>query len=112
MRGPVSFYDPDEISRCITAARHYQAHRPRRRSPGNCGVSRSTVSRLLAQRPPARHRPDRDRPPTADPGLGKDLQERLGLRGIHIAAGLADPDDPAPVLAGRLNDALAGITTP
>jgi DNA-binding transcriptional regulator LsrR (DeoR family) len=48
-------------------------------------------------------------PPTADPGLGKDLQERLGLRGIHIAAGLADPDDPAPVLAGRLNDALAGI---
>src|SRR4029434_2826676 len=110
VRGPVSYYDPDEVEPMVTAAvMYYQAHRSQAQIARHLGVSRPTVSRLLARarqlgivRIEIVH-------PTADPGLGKDLQERLGLRGFHIAAGLAAPDDPAPVLAGRLNDALAGI---
>ena len=110
MRGPVSYYDPDEVEPMVTAAvMYYQAHRSQAQIAQHLGVSRPTVSRLLAQARQLGIVRIEIVPPTADPGLGKDLQERLGLRGIHIAAGLADPDDPAPVLAGRLNDALAGV---
>ena len=110
MRGPVSYYDPDEVEPMVTAAvMYYQAHRLQAQIARHLGVSRPTVSRLLAWARQLGIVRIEIVPPTADPGLGKDLQERLGLRGIHIAAGLADPDDPAPVLAGRLNDALAGI---
>ena len=110
MRGPVSYYDPDEVEPMVTAAvMYYQAHRSQAQIARHLGVSRPTVSRLLARARQLGIVRIEIVPPTADPGLGKDLQERLGLRGIHIAAGLADPDDPAPVLAGRLNDALAGI---
>ena len=108
MRGPVSYYDPDEVEPMVTAAvMYYQAHRSQAQIARHLGVSRPTVSRLLARARQLGIVRIEIVPPTADPGLGKDLQERLGLRGIHIAAGLADPDDPAPVLAGRLNDALA-----
>src|SRR4029453_9642674 len=92
VRGPVSYYDPDEVEPMVTAGGVYYQGRALAARPRQLGMVRIEIA-----------------PPTADPGLGKDLQERLGLRGIHIAAGLADPDDPAPVLAGRLNDALAGI---
>jgi DNA-binding transcriptional regulator LsrR (DeoR family) len=110
VRGPVSYYDPDEVEPMVTAAvMYYQAHRSQAQIARHLGVSRPTVSRLLARARQLGIVRIEIVPPTADPGLGKDLQERLGLRGIHIAAGLADPDDPAPVLAGRLNDALAGI---
>ena len=110
MRGPVSYYDPDEVEPMVTAAvMYYQAHRSQAQIARHLGVSRPTVSRLLARARQLGIVRIEIVPLTADPGLGKDLQERLGLRGIHIAAGLADPDDPAPVLAGRLNDALAGI---
>ena len=110
MRGPVSYYDPDEVEPMVTAAvMYYQAHRSQAQIARHLGVSRPTVSRLLARARQLGIVRIEIVPPTADPGLGKDLQERLGLRGVHIAAGLADPDDPAPVLAGRLNDALAGI---
>jgi len=110
VRGPVSYYDPDEVEPMVTAAvMYYQAHRSQAQIARHLGVSRPTVSRLLARARQLGIVRIEIVPPTADPGLGKDLQERLGLRSVHIAAGLADPDDPAPVLAGRLNDALAGI---
>jgi len=110
VRGPVSYYDPDEVEPMVTAAvMYYQAHRSQAQIARHLGVSRPTVSRLLARARQLGIVRIEIVPPTADPALGKDLQERLGLRGFHIAAGLADPDDPAPVLAGRVNDALAGI---
>ena len=84
MRGPVSYYDPDEVEPMVTAAvMYYQAHRSQAQIARHLGVSRSTVSRLLAR---ARQlgivRIDIV-PPTADPGLGKDLQERLAPRHPH-----------------------------
>src|SRR4029453_3554049 len=110
VRGPVSYYDPDEVEPMVTAAvMYYQAHRSQAQIARHLGVSRPTVSRLLARARQLGIVRIEIVPPTPDPGLGKALRERLGRRGVHIAAGLADPDDPAPVLAGRLNDALAGI---
>jgi DNA-binding transcriptional regulator LsrR (DeoR family) len=71
------------------------------------GLSRSTVSRLLAQ---AR----RDGivrieivPPPGDDGLATRLAERLGLRAVRIAAGRADPAAPGPILAGAVDELLA-----
>ena len=50
MRGPVSYYDPDEIEPMVTAAvMYYQAHRSQAQIARHLGVSRPTVSRLLAQ---------------------------------------------------------------
>ena len=110
MRNPASFYDPDEMEPLVTAAiMYYQAHRSQEQIARHLGVSRPTVSRLLARARQLGIVRIEIVPPTADPGLAKDLEDRLRLRGVHLAAGLADPADPAPVLAGRLNEALAGI---
>ena len=47
MRGPVSYYDPDEVEPMVTAAvMYYQAHRSQAQIARHLGVSRPTVSRL------------------------------------------------------------------
>jgi DNA-binding transcriptional regulator LsrR (DeoR family) len=110
VRRPVGFYEPDEIEPLVTAAvMYYQAHRSQEQIARHLGVSRPTVSRLLARARQLGIVQIEIVPPTADPGLAKDLEERLRLRRVHLAAGLADPGDPAPVIAGRLDEALAGI---
>lgn len=110
MRNPASFYDPDEMEPLVTAAiMYYQAHRSQEQIARHLGVSRPTVSRLLARARQLGIVRIEILPPTADPGMAKNIEDRLRLRGVHIAAGLADPNDPAPVLAGRVNEALAGI---
>jgi DNA-binding transcriptional regulator LsrR (DeoR family) len=111
LRRPFNTYEPDEDEPLVTAAiMYYQAQRSQEQIARHLGVSRPTVSRLLARARQLGIVRIEIVPPTADPSLAKDLEEKLKLRGIHVAAGLADPADPAPVLAGRLNDALAGIT--
>ena len=50
VRGPVSYYDPDEVEPMVTAAvMYYQAHRSQAQIARHLGVSRPTVSRLLAR---------------------------------------------------------------
>lgn len=106
----VDAYEPDEDEPLVTAAiLYYEAQRSQEHIARHLGVSRPTVSRLLAR---ARQRGIvriQIVPPTVDPALANGLEEKLQLRGVHIAAGLADPADPAPVLAGRLDEALVGI---
>ena len=110
VRRPVGFYEPDEIEPLVTAAvMYYQAHRSQEQIARHLGVSRPTVSRLLARARQLGIVRIEIVPPTTDPGLAKDLEERLRLRRVYLAAGLADPADPAPVLAGRLDEALAGV---
>jgi DNA-binding transcriptional regulator LsrR (DeoR family) len=103
-------YDPDEDEPLVTAAiMYYEAERSQEHIARHLGVSRPTVSRLLARARQLGIVRIQIIPPTVDPALANDLEEKLKLRGVHIAAGLADPADPAPVLAGRLDEALAGI---
>jgi DNA-binding transcriptional regulator LsrR (DeoR family) len=91
----------------VTAAvLYYEQDYSQDRIARELGVSRSTVSRLLAQ---AR----RDGivrieivPPPADDGLSARLCERLGLRAVRIASGRADPAAPGPILAGGVDELL------
>jgi DNA-binding transcriptional regulator LsrR (DeoR family) len=107
---PLNTYEPDADEPLVTAAiMYYQAGRSQEQIARHLGVSRPTVSRLLARARELGIVRIEIIPPSVDPNLAKDLQERLRLKGVHIAAGLADPDDPAPVLAGQLDDALAGL---
>ena len=106
----LSAYDPDEDEPLVTAALlYYEAQRSQEQIARHLGVSRPTVSRLLARARQLGIVRIQIVPPTVDPVLAKGLEEKLQLQGVHIAAGLAEPGDPAPVLAGRLDDALAGI---
>jgi DNA-binding transcriptional regulator LsrR (DeoR family) len=69
-------------------------------------VSRSTISRLLAEaRQTGVVRIEVTAPPPAD-GLEIDLAEQLGLEQVHLAQGVAPPDDPGPVLASAVGEAL------
>src|SRR4029450_9519400 len=87
VRGPVSYYDPDEVEPMVTAAvMDYQAHRAQAQVARHRGVSRPTVSRLLARARQLGIVRIEIVPPTADPGLGKNLQERLRLRGAPAPA--------------------------
>ncbi len=107
---PLNTYEPDADEPLVTAAiMYYQAGRSQEHIARHLGVSRPTVSRLLARARELGIVRIEIIPPSVDPNLAKGLKESLKLKGVHIAAGLADPDDPAPVLAGRLDDALAGI---
>jgi DNA-binding transcriptional regulator LsrR (DeoR family) len=69
-------------------------------------VSRSTISRLLAEaRQTGVVRIEVAAPPPTD-GLEAELSEQLGLERVYLAQGVASPDDPGPVLAGALGEAL------
>ncbi|HEV8650498.1 MAG TPA: sugar-binding domain-containing protein [Actinomycetes bacterium] len=110
MRATPSAYEPDEVEPLVTAAiMYYQAQRSQEQIARHLKVSRPTVSRLLARARQLGIVRIEIVPPSIDPSLAKDLAEKLQMRAVHIAAGVADPNDPAPVLTGRLNDALAEI---
>ena len=105
-----SAYEPGEDEPLVTAAMmYYEAHRSQEQIARHLGVSRPTVSRLLARARQLGIVRIQIVPPTVDPAIADDLREKLKLRGVHIAAGLAEPGDPGPVLAGVLDEALAGI---
>jgi DNA-binding transcriptional regulator LsrR (DeoR family) len=110
LRRSLSAYEPDEDEPLVTAAiLYYQAQRSQEHIARHLGVSRPTVSRLLARARQLGIVRIEIVPRTVDPALAKGLGEKLRLRGVHVAAGLADPADPAPVLVGRLDDALTGL---
>jgi DNA-binding transcriptional regulator LsrR (DeoR family) len=107
---PLHAYEPDQDEPLVTAAiMYYEAGRSQEQIARHLGVSRPTVSRLLGRARQLGIVRIEIVPPTVDPSLANHLQERLKLRAVHIAAGLADADDPAPVLAGRTNEALGDI---
>ena len=107
---PLHAYEPDQDEPLVTAAiMYYEAGRSQEQIARHLGVSRPTVSRLLGRARQLGIVRIEIVPPTLDPSLASHLRDRLELQAVHIAAGLADPDDPAPVLAGRTNEALADI---
>ena len=109
MRRVPSVHDSNEDELVTAAIMYYDAQRSQEQIARHLGVSRPTVSRLLARARQLGIVRIQIVPPTVDPALADDLREKLKLRGVHIAAGLAEPGDPGPVLAGMLDEALAGI---
>jgi DNA-binding transcriptional regulator LsrR (DeoR family) len=106
----LSAYDPGEDEPLVTAAiMYYEAHRSQEQIARHLGVSRPTVSRLLARARQLGIVRIQIVPPTVDPAVADDLREKLKLRDVHIAPGLAEPSDPGSVLAGVLDEALDGI---
>lgn len=104
---PLHTSKPDDDDRLITAAiLYYQADRSQDDIARHLGVSRPTVSRLLARARQIGVVRIEIVPLRVDLALAEHLRERLTLRSVHVAPGHADPDDPAPVLAGRVDDAL------
>src|SRR3954466_14460951 len=100
----LSAYDPGEDEPLVTAAiMYYEAHRSQEQIARHLGVSRPTVSRLLARARQLGIVRIQIVPPTVDPAVADDLREKLKLRDVHIAPGLAEPSDPGSVLAGVLD---------
>jgi DNA-binding transcriptional regulator LsrR (DeoR family) len=85
---------------------YYAEDRSQEEIANQLGVSRSTVSRLLAEaRQSGVVRIEVTAPPPVD-GLEKELARQLGLERVYVAQGVAAPDDPGPVLANAVGQAL------
>ena len=91
----------------LTAAYlYYVEDRSQEEIAHQLGVSRSTVSRLLAEaRLTGVVRIEVTALPPVD-GLEKELARRLGLERVYVAQGVAAPDDPGAVLANATGRAL------
>jgi DNA-binding transcriptional regulator LsrR (DeoR family) len=91
----------------VTAAHlYYVEERSQEEVAKQLGVSRSTVSRLLAEaRESGVVRIEVTARPPVD-GLEADLARQLGLERVYVAQGAAKPDDPGAVLAGAVGQAL------
>jgi DNA-binding transcriptional regulator LsrR (DeoR family) len=91
----------------VTAAHlYYVEERSQDEVAKQLGVSRSTVSRLLAE---ARQTGVVRIEVTAQPpveGFEDELAGQLGLERVYVAQGAAAPDDPGVVLAGAVGQAL------
>lgn len=94
----------------VTAAvLYYDQNRSQEQIARELGVSRPTVSRLLARAREAGIVRIEIVPPAVDPKLGPALRDRLGLRAVHIAAGTADAADPGPILSEATDRALTDV---
>jgi DNA-binding transcriptional regulator LsrR (DeoR family) len=91
----------------LTAAYlYYVEDRSQEEIANQLGVSRSTVSRLLAEaRQTGVVRIEVTAMPPVD-GLEKELARQLGLERVYVAQGVAAPDDPGAVLANAAGRAL------
>jgi DNA-binding transcriptional regulator LsrR (DeoR family) len=97
--------DQDEL--VVTAAiLYYQQDRSQEQIARELGVSRPTVSRLLARAREKGYVQIAIVPPSLDTALARTLREGLGLRSVHIASGVADGADPGPVLSHQVDLAL------
>ena len=91
----------------VTAAHlYYVEDRSQEEVAKQLGISRSTVSRLLAEarRSGVVRIEVTAQPPAA--GLEDELAQQLGLERVYIAPGTAAPDDPGAVLASAVGQAL------
>jgi DNA-binding transcriptional regulator LsrR (DeoR family) len=94
-----------------TAYLYYVEGRSQEEIARQIGVGRSTVSRLLAEaRKTGVVRIEVTAPPAID--LNQ-LAAQLGIERIYAAPGIANEDDPGPILASALGDALtnSGLRT-
>ena len=102
VRGPVSYYDPDEVEPMVTAAvMYYQAHRSQAQIARHLGVSRPTVSRLLARARQLGIVRIEIVPPTADPGWARTSRSGSGSAASTSPPGWPTPTTPRRLLAGR-----------
>jgi DNA-binding transcriptional regulator LsrR (DeoR family) len=108
--GPDDVAELDQQDLLVTAAvLYYNQNRSQDQIARELGVSRPTVSRLLARAREAGIVRIEIVPPAVDPKLGPALRDRLGLRAVHIAIGTADAADPGPILSGATDRALTDV---
>jgi DNA-binding transcriptional regulator LsrR (DeoR family) len=91
------------------AVLYYEKDRSQAQIAEELGVSKATVSRLLARARETGIVKIQIVPPTFDPELGPDVRDRLGLSSVHIAPGIADAADPGPLLSRLADQALADL---
>jgi DNA-binding transcriptional regulator LsrR (DeoR family) len=100
--------DVDSNELLMTAAiLYYKQDRSQEQIAQELGVSRATVSRFLARARESGIVRIEIAPRAVDHELAPTVAARLGLQRVHIAAGVADPADPGPVLSAPFRDALA-----
>lgn len=91
----------------LTAAYlYYVENRSQREIASQLAVSRSTVSRLLADARQTGVVKIEVAAPQAVDGLEGDLARLLSLERVYLAQGVAIPDDPGPALAKAVGQAL------
>jgi len=107
---PITEQDTDLLM--SAAVMYYEQSASQQEIANRIGVSRPTVSRLLARARELGIVRVEIVPPLVDPELVDRLHRRLGLRGLHVAAGRAIEADPGPLLAGPFGLALdeVGLT--
>jgi DNA-binding transcriptional regulator LsrR (DeoR family) len=98
--------DQDTELLMTAAVMYYEQSASQQEIAHRLGVSRPTVSRLLARARELGIVRIEIVPPGVDPQLVERLRHRLGLRSLHVAAGRANEADPGPLLAGPFGSAL------
>ncbi len=105
---------PEDIEALMTAAvMYYEQSASQQEIAIRLGVSRPTVSRLLQRARDLGIVRIEIVAPYVDTQAVERLRQRLGLRGLHVAAGRADEADPGPLLSGPFGTALdaAGLSS-